>query len=119
MILIHWGLILFLSFTPAVKAHEPAEERPAPRVAPQRASRGGQRTSLDWAALRRCESGGDYTNRRNPTYRGAYQFDRSTWASAGGTGDPADARPEEQDMRARRLYSQRGAQPWPACGSRL
>ena len=35
-----------------------------------------------WAALRDCESGGDYSI-TNPSgkYRGAYQFDRSTWDS--------------------------------------
>jgi hypothetical protein len=73
----------------------------------------------DWAALRRCESGGDYANRRNPRYRGAYQFDRSTWRSVGGVSDPADAPPDEQDARAVQLYAERGAQPWPVCGRLL
>lgn len=70
----------------------------------------------NWAALRQCESGGDYHNRRNGTYRGAYQFSRSTWASVGGKGDPADAAPAEQDMRATVLYQRRGRAPWPNCG---
>lgn len=64
-----------------------------------------------------CESGG------NPRaiggggrYRGKYQFDRSTWASVGGHGDPAAAPESEQDYRAALLYRRRGAQPWPICG---
>jgi hypothetical protein len=64
-----------------------------------------------------CESGGDPTAvSPDGTYRGKYQFDQSTWASVGGTGDPAAASEAEQDMRAQRLYSQAGASPWPVCG---
>lgn len=70
-----------------------------------------------WAALRDCESGGDYTiTDPSGTYRGAYQFDLTTWAGVGGTGDPAQASPEEQDRRALKLWQQRGWQPWPVCG---
>jgi hypothetical protein len=80
-----------------------------------------------WAALRECESGGDYTI-TNPSgkYRGAYQFDRSTWNSVaerhapGLVGaDPAAAAPADQDAMARALYSERGARPWPHCGRHL
>ena len=70
-----------------------------------------------WAALRKCESGGNYRAiSPSGAYRGAYQFDRRTWAGLGGTGDPAAAPPYEQDLRAKVLYSQRGARPWPVCG---
>jgi hypothetical protein len=73
-----------------------------------------------WSALRNCESGGNY-HAVSPSglYRGAYQFDLGTWASVGGSGDPAVAPPEEQDHRAQVLWSQRGASPWPVCGSYL
>ncbi len=80
-----------------------------------------------WAALRRCESGGDYSI-TNPSgkYRGAYQFDRSTWNSVAGRhapglvgADPATASPADQDAMARALYSERGARPWPHCGRHL
>jgi hypothetical protein len=65
-----------------------------------------------------CESGGDPTAvSADGTYRGKYQFDYSTWASVGGSGDPAAAPEGEQDMRAAMLYSQAGASPWPICGS--
>jgi hypothetical protein len=73
-----------------------------------------------WSALRQCESGGNY-RAVSPSglYRGAFQFDLSTWASVGGSGDPAMASPAEQDHRAQLLWSQRGPSPWPVCGRYL
>ncbi len=73
-----------------------------------------------WAALRDCESGGNY-QAVSPSglYRGAFQFDLGTWATVGGSGDPAAASPAEQDHRAQVLWSQRGPSPWPICGQYL
>jgi hypothetical protein len=80
-----------------------------------------------WAALRECESGGNYAV-TNPSgkYRGAYQFDRSTWDSIAARHapylvgvDPAAASPADQDALAWALYSDRGASPWPHCGRHL
>lgn len=69
------------------------------------------------AAIRACESGGNYSAvSPGGTYGGAYQFDRQTWQSVGGSGDPAAASPAEQDARASQLLSQRGSNPWPNCG---
>jgi hypothetical protein len=75
---------------------------------------------LNWAALARCESGG------NPraiggggAYRGLYQFRLSTWYSVGGTGDPINASPAEQTYRAKLLYKRSGRAPWPHCGRLL
>jgi hypothetical protein len=92
--------------------------RPAARAtAPRRAVTSG---GDGWAALVRCESGGDYSAvSSSGRYRGAYQFDQSTWESVGGTGDPAAAAPAEQDARARMLFEQRGARAWPHCGRLL
>ena len=68
------------------------------------------------ARIRACESGSNYQARSaSGRYRGAYQFDFATFASVGGKGDPAAASPAEQDRRARLLYAQRGASPWPVC----
>ena len=50
------------------------------------------------------------------TYRGKYQFDLQTWASVGGSGDPAAAPEAEQDYRAALLMSRSGSSPWPVCG---
>jgi hypothetical protein len=73
-----------------------------------------------WAKLRNCESGGNYQAvSASGKYRGAYQFDQRTWEAVGGVGDPVDASPEEQDLRARILYSRSGNRPWPVCGRYL
>jgi hypothetical protein len=68
-------------------------------------------------AIAACESGG------NPAaiggggaYRGKYQFDYGTWASVGGSGDPAAAPEAEQDKRAQMLLDRSGTSPWPVCG---
>lgn len=104
--------------------------RPAPAPAPvQRAasssagsSSSGSTSSggLNWAALARCESGG------NPSavsstgkYRGLYQFSYATWASVGGSGDPAAASAGEQTYRAQVLYDRSGRGQWPTCGRLL
>ncbi len=64
-----------------------------------------------------CESKGDPTIvSANGLYRGKYQFDRATWKTVGGIGDPAAATEEEQDQRAAILLRQRGTAPWPVCG---
>ena len=69
------------------------------------------------SAIAACESGGDPgAVSPNGMYRGKYQFDSGTWASVGGSGDPAAAPESEQDMRAAMLYRQRGSAPWPVCG---
>ncbi len=68
-------------------------------------------------AIASCESGGDPTAvSSDGTYRGKYQFDYGTWASMGGSGDPAAAPEAEQDYRAALLYSRSGSSPWPICG---
>jgi uncharacterized protein YabE (DUF348 family) len=71
------------------------------------------------AKLRACESGGNYANKNNPLYRGAYQYSYSTWANKYGIYDPADATPAQQDQAARETYLRRGWQPWPHCGASL
>ena len=64
-----------------------------------------------------CESGGN-PRAISPggTYRGKYQFSRSTWRNLGGTGDPAAAPEWLQDRLALKLYRQAGTSPWPSCG---
>jgi soluble lytic murein transglycosylase-like protein len=76
---------------------------------------GVPRSTLE--SIASCESGGDPTAvSSDGTYRGKYQFDRSTWASVGGSGDPAAAPEVEQDYRAALLYQRSGASAWPVCG---
>jgi septal ring factor EnvC (AmiA/AmiB activator) len=76
---------------------------------------GGASPQLE--AIAACESGGDPTAiGGGGAYRGKYQFDYQTWASVGGSGDPAAAPEAEQDARAAALMAQSGSTPWPVCG---
>jgi peptidoglycan hydrolase-like protein with peptidoglycan-binding domain len=72
------------------------------------------------AEIADCESDG------NPAavspsgqYRGKYQFSQETWESLGGTGDPAEADENVQDMYAAGLFKQRGLKPWPDCAAKV
>jgi hypothetical protein len=79
----------------------------------------------DFSCFKECtldiESDGNYgAVSPGGTYRGAWQFDQSTWDSnsaASGRGDlvgqdPATAAPGDQDAIAHDLYQRRGNQPW-------
>jgi hypothetical protein len=68
-------------------------------------------------AIAACESGGNpHAIGGGGAYRGKYQFDYGTWASVGGSGDPAAAPVAEQDRRAAILLQRSGTTPWPVCG---
>jgi resuscitation-promoting factor RpfE len=88
--------------------------RPYTPPAQTRTLRAGAGGTL--AAIRACESGGNYGTNTGNGFYGAYQFTQSTWSSVGGSGNPASASPAEQDKRAAMLYAREGASPWPVCG---
>jgi uncharacterized protein YabE (DUF348 family) len=74
---------------------------------------------VNWDGLAYCESTNNPNAVNNPsgylsTY-GLFQFDLPTWASVGGAGNPGDATPEEQLVRAKLLFQSRGLEPW-LCG---
>lgn len=75
---------------------------------------------LNWSALAQCEAGGR-AGAVDPsgTYHGLYQFDAQTWQSLGGSGVASTAPASEQTYRAKLLFVQRGASPWPVCGRKL
>lgn len=108
--------------TPAPTTPAPASPRPTGGIH----SFDGPPTDAQLLVLRRCESGDNYANKRNPRYRGAYQFAWRTWdAVAARQGwhdlvgvDPADAAPASQDAMVRALYATNGWRPWPVCGQR-
>jgi len=105
-----------------VAAEQAAAQAAAAAASAQRSSMGG-----GWAALRRCESGGNYSAvSSSGTYRGAYQFSRSTWNAVARRShpqlagvDPAAAAPGDQDAMAMSLYRSSGSGPWPHCGRHL
>jgi peptidoglycan hydrolase CwlO-like protein len=74
-----------------------------------------------WAILHKiamCESGGNpRAISPNGQYRGMFQFTYATWASVGGSGDPAQASAAEQMRRAAILYERDGPGQWPVCGA--
>jgi hypothetical protein len=77
---------------------------------------GGGAASPQLESIAACESGGDPSAvGGGGQYRGKYQFSQETWASVGGSGDPAAAPEAEQDKRAAQLLSQGGAGHWPVC----
>jgi transglycosylase-like protein len=95
-----------------------------PPTPPPRVSRARARAPLPaapgggdfWARLRACESPGGSSSGR---YRGYYQFTSSSWAAAGGSGDPAAASLEEQTSRAQYLAAHSNPrQQWPVCWRR-
>jgi hypothetical protein len=70
-----------------------------------------------------CESSGDPHAAEAPGGNGGplgdyglFQFDIPTWESVG---DPRDASPEEQRMRAYLLHQRRGGQPWECATEKL
>ena len=72
------------------------------------------------AALRQCESGGNY--RAHGRYHGAYQFSQSTWNSTAARHyswlqgrDPHTVEPWWQDAMARALWADTGGSAWPHC----
>jgi hypothetical protein len=100
------------------RAKELRRRRAARQAAAPAPAAGGSTASPQLEAIAACESGG------NPSaiggggaYRGKYQFDYGTWASVGGSGDPAAAPEAEQDKRAAMLLARSGSNPWPVCGS--
>ena len=84
-------------------------------------------SSAQLARLARCESGGNpRIVSSNGLYHGLYQFNQRTWNGIarqilpGYVGVRPSAAPVwAQDAMARKLYSQRGRQPWPVCGRRI
>jgi LysM repeat protein len=89
------------------------------RSADRPASSAKANLSGAWAKVANCESSGNPRAVNGAGYYGLFQFDLQTWRSVGGSGNPAKASAAEQLSRAKKLYAQRGASPWPVCGKYL
>jgi soluble lytic murein transglycosylase-like protein len=88
-------------------------------VRTDRASRGGVRGDI-WAALARCESGGNPAARSaNGRYTGAFQFSDATWHGLGYDGSAADHSYDVQVAAAQRLQARSGWGQWPRCSRQL
>ncbi len=71
------------------------------------------------AALRKCESGGNYKINTGNGYYGAYQFALGTWRRLGYSGYPHEASPATQDEAVLKLAAKAGWGQWPACSRKL
>ena len=102
---------------PASKHHAPGTHK---RTLDRDFERHVSKKNKKWAQrVADCESGG------NPnaigaggTYRGAFQFMRSTWKTSPRSpgGDPIDYSYKTQAFVAVRLKMRSGSSPWPSCG---
>jgi len=72
-----------------------------------------------FAALRNCESGGNYSTNTGNGYYGAYQFSESTWLGIGETGLPSAASPSVQNQAALTEEQDAGWGAWPVCSLQL
>ena len=72
-----------------------------------------------WDALAQCESGGNWAINTGNGYYGGLQFSLSSWAAAGGTGNPAAASKAEQIRVAENLLQMQGWGAWPSCAKQL
>ena len=75
--------------------------------------------SATWAALAKCESGGNWSINTGNGYYGGLQFSQSTWEANGGTGNAAHASKAEQIRVAENVLSTSGPGAWPSCGQYL
>ena len=72
--------------------------------------------SVNWDAIARCESGGNWAINTGNGYYGGLQFSAGTWSSNGGSGMPHLASREEQIRVAENVLRSQGIGAWPSCG---
>jgi hypothetical protein len=111
-----------------VVALQAAARQSAPRPAPATASTGGSssggpvQVTHDWAAVARCESGGNWAIDTGNGYYGGLQFSQPTWdAFGGGAYAPrADLATQSQQIAvAEKVLAVQGPGAWPVCGRNL
>lgn len=93
---------------PVEQPVQQAAQKPVQQAAPA----GNSSMDAHLRVIAQRESGGNPNAVNASGYYGLFQFSPSTWASVGGTGNPANASVEEQWKRARILYQTAGASQW-------
>lgn len=96
---------------PVQKPVQQVVQQPA-QPTQQAAPAGNSSMDAHLRVIAQRESGGNPSAVNPSGYYGLFQFSPSTWASVGGTGNPANASVEEQWKRARILYQTAGASQW-------
>jgi hypothetical protein len=114
------SFVRFASFVEMTSVISYLQSRQASSGPPLRPVQGHVSITGDpYAALRQCESGGNYAIDTGNGFYGAYQFLPSTWRALGFPGLPSEAPPAMQDAAARKLQAISGWGQWPACSARL
>jgi hypothetical protein len=75
-------------------------------------------SSVNWDAVAKCESGGNWAIATGNGYYGGLQFTPGTWAANGGVGMPNQASRSEQIRVAENVLRTQGIGAWPSCGGR-
>ena len=113
--------------TKAVDAEVSVGTKPKPKPKPEAQGQAEEHqdpasVSGAWAALAKCESGGNWSINSGNGYYGGLQFSASSWRGAGGgkyAALPHQATPAEQIATAEVLRRSGGWGHWPACSSKL
>ncbi|WP_304438311.1 resuscitation-promoting factor [Oerskovia sp. Root918] len=103
----------------AAAAPKAAAAAPAPKASAPAAAAPSTVGGDVWAALAKCESGGNPATNTGNGYYGLYQFSATTWRAMGGSGLPSDASAAEQTQRAQALQARSGWGQWPGCARKL
>ena len=74
-------------------------------------------STVNWDAVAKCESGGNWAINSGNGYYGGLQFSPATWKANGGTGMPHQASREEQIRVAENVLRTQGIGAWPTCGT--
>ncbi|MBM2620271.1 LysM peptidoglycan-binding domain-containing protein [Actinoplanes sp. LDG1-06] len=80
-----------------------------------------QASSVNWDAIAKCESGGNWSINTGNGYYGGLQFSRSTWKAYGGTKYASTANKAtkaEQIKIAEKVLKGQGIGAWPTCGKK-
>jgi hypothetical protein len=75
-------------------------------------------SGVNWDAVAKCESGGNWSIATGNGYYGGLQFNMGTWRANGGSGSPHQASREEQIRVAESVLRTQGIKAWPVCGKR-
>jgi resuscitation-promoting factor RpfA len=77
------------------------------------------KSGVNWDAVARCESGGNWSINTGNGYYGGLQFSRSTWTANGGgkyASTANKASRSEQIKIAEKVLDGQGIGAWPVCG---
>ncbi|MBY0442356.1 MAG: transglycosylase family protein [Mycobacteriaceae bacterium] len=75
-----------------------------------------QAYTVNWDAIARCESGGNWAINTGNGFFGGLQFTSGTWRANGGSGAAHNASREEQIRVAENVLHSQGIGAWPVCG---